>query len=651
MSRTSLVSLVLLSFLAAAAHALQFSPATPIGQPAHPPVTAVAVSASAPQVVYAAAGGKLFRSTDAGETWSPLAAPSPTIEQLAVDPTDSAIVYLIGQRRTYRSDDSGATWKDLTAGLGIVSVLSPIRIDPQEPSTLYIGARCGSTYLDPGKGGVYKSTDRGETWSLLSTKVTCVDFLSLDPATPRRLFAGTSSGEQYRTEDAGRTWQQVSGELPVFDVVADPLDPSRRYGLGRGTAATGYLHFLVSINAGASWWRVSAEGLPNGGQQLAIDPATGRIFLLGQSVGLHVSDDEGLHWRRIDAVPTVRSTPVKMAAAGDAVYVATARGLYRAPVSEPDAPAALHPGAPAPLRVVVDRIALDPNDPSTVYAEALEGGGILDAYRVFRSTDSGRTWERITAEEDTEWRWILAVDAVGDLYGADRQTLWRFAKATQTWEKWTAPLGSPSIFLANPQRPGWLYAANTGWAGYSTDGGRTWTRILNLAGAGFWSLSIAPNGSDLVAGNNEGGFASSDGGVTWRMIWRAHYLETKAVAIAPSRPETIYRLTNTGGSGAGQSGLFRSDDGGTSWTALRWPGERDWAMPIAVDPRDHRSLRIGLAHSSDGGVTWTVEPSNVPFEISSVAFNGDGTVLYALARNSSVWMATVRGPRRRAARH
>ena len=121
--------------------------------------------------------------------------------------------------------------------------------------------------------------------------------------------------------------------------------------------------------------------------------------------------------------------------------------------------------------------------------------------------------------------------------------MWRFAKATQTWETWTPPeLGPPQVFLANPQRPGWLYAANPGWAGYSTDGGRTWTRIQSVPG-GFWSLSIAPNGSDLAGGNDDGAFASSDGGVTWRALPTGR-LETKSVAIAPSRPSTIYRLTN-----------------------------------------------------------------------------------------------------------
>lgn len=648
MLRSPLVPLVLLlSFLPVAADALQFSSVTPIGQPGHPPVTAVAVSESAPHVVYAAAGGKLFRSSDAGGTWTTLAVPSSTIEQLAVDPANSAVVYFVGFRQIFRSDDSGATWKDVSAGAE--SVLAPLRIDPQDPSTLYLGARCSSSYAPLDGGGVYKSTDRGETWVRLGTKVNCVDFMSLDPAAPQRLFAGTASGADYRTDDAGRTWQQVSAGLPVFDVVADPLDPSRRYGLGRGPAGAGFVHFVVSTDAGASWSRVPSEGLPPGGQQLAIDPATRRLFLLGQSFGLYVSDDLGLHWRPIDAVPVLAATPLTMAAGDAVIYVATSRGLYRVPMSDPDAPATIHLGEPVPLRVSVDRIALDPNDATTLYATALEGPGVVSAYRVFRSTDSGRSWRRITDEDDRERRIMLAVDRSGDLYAASTHTMWRFAKATQTWERWDVPeLFYPTVFLANPQRAGWLYAATSGWARYSADGGRTWTRMEGGV-SGFWSLSIAPNGSDLAGGNNEGAFASNDGGVTWRALPGAR-LVTRAIAIAPSRPDTIYRLSNTAGGGL-SSGLFRSDDGGESWTALRWPGERDSAMlttMIAVDPRDHRSVWIGLVHSSDGGVTWTMEPSNAPVSFHSVVFDRDGTALYGLGRE--LWKAVVRGNRRRAAR-
>lgn len=640
MSRKFLVSLVLLlSLFPAAAYAL-FTPTGPIGQPAYPQVTAVAASAS---VVYAAAGANLFRSDDDGATWTTLAIPTSSIHDLAVDPIDGAIVYLTGPGRTYRSDDGGRTWKEITR----LSVLE-LHIDPQEPSTLYIAAACPS-FPNPYQtgGGVFKSTDRGDTWVRVDTVVNCPHFLALDPATPQRLFAGTSNGKDYRTDDAGRTWREVSGALPVYDVIGDPLAPSRRYGLGRDPSANAYMLYLTSTDSGATWSRVPAEGLPVSGQQLIIDPATQRLFLLGQSFGLHVSDDAGLHWRHVDAVPAVYASPVTMAVSGDMLYVATSRGLYRVSVSDPDSPTVIHLGQPAPLNLSGSHMALDPNDASTLYATMYEGHGVLNAYRVFRSTDAGRTWERITAEEDIAWRYALAVDAAGDLYGADRHTMWRFAKATQTWETWQVPeLVGPTVFLANPQRAGWLYAANSGRAIYSTDGGRTWTPI-DVAG-GFWSLSIAPNGSDLVGGNDEGAFASSDGGVTWRALPTGR-LTTKSIALAPSRTETIYRLTNTA-AGTLQSGLFRSDDGGNTWTALRWPGERESAAPIAIDPRDHRSLWIGTAHSTDGGETWTTEPTPIPLPIIALAFDRDGSALYAIGFNQKLWKATVRGERRRAVR-
>lgn len=642
MPRTPLV-LFLSFFFATAIQALQFTNATPTGQLGYQPITAVATSHD---VVYAATGGKLFRSSDDGTTWSALDNPTSSIEKLAVDPSDSAVVYLVGQMHTYRSDDSGATWNDVTPALGTI-LASELRIDPND-STVYLASHCGS-YTNPFNGGVHKSTDRGVSWLHLSPSVNCVDFLSLDPGEPRRLFAGTTTGANYRTDDNGRSWQQTSGEVPIFDAVADPLEPSRHYGLGRGPAGDRYVHFLLSANDGASWSRLDAQGLPEGAQHIAIDRVTRRLFITGQSFGLFVSDDLGLHWRRITAVPNLPVASLSMAATSDTVFVATALGLMRVSMSEPDVPATIHLGEAAPLQVLVYSIALDPNDASTLYATTLEGLGILNVYPVFRSRDAGRTWERITGGDETVSRNPLAVDAAGDLYAVRQQTMWRFSKATQTWETWTAPdLSPPAHLVANPQRPAWLYAANPAWAGYSTDGGHSWTRIANVTG--FWSLSIAPNGNDLVGGNNDGAFASNDGGVTWRAL-PTGTLVTKAVAIAPSRPQTIYRLTNTGGGGL-LSGLFRSDDGGTTWRALHWPGEHEApSVPvITVDPLDDRSVWIGLAHSTDGGETWRVEPSNLPYGASSVAFNRNGTVLFAVGGDLSVWQAVVRGSHRRAMR-
>ena len=115
-------------------------------------------------------------------------------------------------------------------------------------------------------------------------------------------------------------------------------------------------------------------------------------------------------------------------------------------------------------------------------------------------------------------------------------------------------------------------------------------------GTGFWSLSIAPNGSEVVGGNNDGAFASNDGGVTWRALPTGGPV-TQSVAIAPSQPRTIYRLTNTAAGGL-LSGLFRSDDGGADMDGPALARRARFRAPIAVDPRHPRSIWIGLAHST-----------------------------------------------------
>lgn len=649
MIRTSPVSLVLLLSLLTipTASALQFTTGGPIGELALPAVTLVAVSPAAPNVVYAgAADGKLYRSTDDGSTWTALSTPASSVSALTVDPANSATVYIVGQMNTYRSDDSGETWKDLTPRIGTLLPAS-ILVDPQNPATVYIASRCGS-YTNPFNGGIHKSADHGDTWTTI--RVQCVDYLSLDRGSPQRLFTFFTTGDQQRSNDGGRSWRSEADPVPIFDVVVDPLDPSRHYGIGRGRLdhPPALLRFLVSSDAGATWSVVAAEGLPSGALQLAIDPVTRRLFLAGSSYGLFVSDDLGRHWTHLDSVPVAFGQQISMAAARDVLYIATPQGLYRAPMASPEEAVKIPLGEATPLRVIVYRIALDPNDASTLYATALEGLGSLNAYRVFRSRNSGRTWERITPEDDTTKRLTIAVDAAGDLYAAGTGTMWRFAIATQTWETWDVPeLGfAPTILLANPQRAGWLYAANAGSLRYSTDGGHTWTTAGNVGG--LLSMAIAPNGNDLVGGNDDGVYASSDGGVTWRALPAGH-LMTTSVAIAPSRPSTIYRLTNTA-AGPPQllSGLFRSDDAGITWTLLRWPGEHDSSAPLTVDPRDDRSVWIGFRHSTDGGVTWATESTNTPYSVLSVAFDRNGDVLYALTSDYAVWQATVRAVRRRA---
>jgi len=154
-------------------------------------ILALAIDPLAPTTIYAGTTRGLFKSTDAGTSWSVTGLANGGIYALAIDPQSSSTVYAswtdhdYTPRRIFKSTDGGASWTSSYSGLPDIRLVSALVIDPQDPATLHAGASNG--------GGIFRSTDGGANWTAMNDGLTnlSVSALAIDPQTPTILYAGT----------------------------------------------------------------------------------------------------------------------------------------------------------------------------------------------------------------------------------------------------------------------------------------------------------------------------------------------------------------------------------------------------------------------------------------------------------------------------
>jgi photosystem II stability/assembly factor-like uncharacterized protein len=317
------------------------------GQPSQS-VGAIAVAPSNPEIVYVASGEGLhrpdlsvgdgiYKSADAGKTWQHLGLrDGEQIPALVVDPRDPNKLFaaVLGhpygaseERGIYRSADGGATWnkvlyKDTNTGG------ADIEIDPNNPDVLYASMweetlapwEDGST-IDGTGGGLFKSTDGGETWKQLTKGlpdgVVHIQ-AAIAPSDSNRLYATLATSHEsgygsgaglgvYRSDDAGENWYKATddprpalkiggGDLPIPRV--DPKNADVVYSASIVTER--------SMDGGKTW--TSLRGAPGGDdyQNLWINPENPNIILLVSDQGALVSVNRGATWSSWYNQPTAQ---------------------------------------------------------------------------------------------------------------------------------------------------------------------------------------------------------------------------------------------------------------------------------------------------------------------------------------------------------
>lgn len=223
---------------------------------------------------------------------------------LIVDPIDPAKnTWYAGSvgGGVWKTTNAGQSWTNLTPDLPNLST-SVLAMAPSNQNTIYCGTGEGFFNLDAIDGaGIFKSTDRGITWTHLSSTSDFPDVnrILVDPSNENIVLAATADG-LFRSTSGGTSWTKVLNEDIIQDLKSTPGNFNILY------AAQNSVGVWKSTNAGVTWSLTSSLG-SIGRIELAVSPVnTSRIFVsaeqeaFGAGSLLFLSDDGGSSWQRIN---------------------------------------------------------------------------------------------------------------------------------------------------------------------------------------------------------------------------------------------------------------------------------------------------------------------------------------------------------------
>jgi photosystem II stability/assembly factor-like uncharacterized protein len=291
----------------------------------------------------------------------------------------------------------------------------------------------------------------------------------------------------------------------------------------------------------------------------------------------------------------------------------------------------------------IGAVSVAPSNPDIVYVGtgdvSMVGGSVNFGDGVYRSTDAGKTWQHIGLEE-TEHIGNLFIDphdpntvvvaALGRTYSKNAQRgIFKTTDGGRTWRHTLAKddvtgavdlafaPGNPKIgyaaLMEHYTRPGARAAIeSTGTAGVfkTTDGGDTWTQLTEgLPGGRLGRIGVATDKTGqivfaIVAGGGFGLYKSTDGGAHWskstpdtRVTGSGYF---GRVFLDPRNPDVVY---------VAQTSLYRSDDGGKTFSSYKGAPGGDDNHALWIDPLDSNRMILasdqGATISMDGGKSWS----------------------------------------------
>jgi photosystem II stability/assembly factor-like uncharacterized protein len=536
-------------------------------------VAAAGVPGHPSEFYFGGVAGGVWKTLDAGETWTPVfdAMPIASIGAIAVAPSDPTVVYVGSGEADMRSDisygdgmykstDAGKTWTHI--GLRDSRQIGRVIVDPHDPNLVFVAA-LGHAYGANAERGVYRSTDGGRTWTKVLGKdadTGAID-LAFDPQNSRIVYASLwrtrrppwnvyppangPGGGLYKSTDGGNTWNQLTGGLPTeglgrIGIAVAPSDANRVYAL--------------------------------------VDAKDG---------GLYRSDDAGAHFRLMDKETRIWQ-----------------RGWYFGGVTA------------------------DPKDPNTVYVANTS---------LYRSRDGGQTFTAIKGApggDDYHQLWIYPDDPNRMVLASDQGTIVSVDGA-ETWSSWYNQATAQFYHVAADNHfPFWVWGAqqDSGALGATTRSNfgiisfRDW--VPACAGGEASYVAPDPLNPDVIFGGTVSRCNVSTGAsqnVSPTLPYPGPFRQTWTLPLVFSQkdPRALYFSHQV---------LFKTTDGGQSWSKI----SDDLTREAAPAPPNLDEITATYAPGGPRrGVIYTIAPS--PLVADEVWIGTDDGLIQLTRDGGKTW--------------
>lgn len=575
-------------------------------------------------------GTGLYRSKDGGDSWQKMGLENTErIARIVINPKDSNTVYVCApghlwnshpDRGVFKTTDAGKTWSkvlyvDENTGCADLSM------DSENPQVLFAGMwqfrRSPYSFVSGGpQSALYKSADGGATWKQLKNGLPAGTLgriaVAVAPSKHNVVYALIEAKHTalYRSDDSGETWVERNSDYNIVArpfyfarIVVDPSNPDRLYKPG--------FNLTVSDDGGKSFAGVGAMGFTGGGlhsdfHAVWVNPKNTDELLIGTDGGVYQSEDRGSHWRYLSLLPVSQFYHVTydMAQPYNVYGGLQDNGSWMGPSQRPGG--------------IYNRdwqnigfgdgmwVQVDPRDQDVVYVE-YQGANISRFRKSILERKDIRPLPR-PGEPEFRFNWNspMHVGHSGALY-LGGQFLFRSTNQGESWERI-----SPDLTTQNPE---WLKQEESGGVTIDNSDAEKYETI--------YAISESPKDSKVIwVGTDDGNLQlTRDGGKTWTNLVKnipdlPSNTWVSGIEASHFAPATAYATFDGHMSGDMKTYVYKTGDYGKTWQRLSGSGINGYAYVVRQDLVNANLLfvgtELGLFLSLDDGAHWAQFTGNLP---------------------------------------